>query len=139
MGKPIVTRKSSIENFNQISVFQKRNLHPPQCLGGLGFQGFQILAVLAGEVGEADVANLFAGKQLEEFGGLHVGEFAAKEIQRIGQQRLEVGRRADVAAVGDAGFFGFQNKTERLKALRVFFLKMLAQSFEVRGGVRGDF
>ena len=68
-----------------------------------------------------------------------MGEFAAEKIERLSEQRLEVGRAADVAAVGDSGIFGFENKAEGLEALWIFFLKMFTQSFEVRGGVRSDF
>ena len=54
--------------------------HPPKGRGGGGLGGGEVFTVGAGNVCEGDLADFFLGEVFEEFGWLHVGEFAQEQI-----------------------------------------------------------
>ena len=75
--------------------------HPPKGRGGGGLGGGEVFTVGAGNVCEGDLADFFLGEVFEEFGWLHVGEFAQEQIDWLLQQRLEVIHGTEVGTVGD--------------------------------------
>src|SRR5688572_28342927 len=65
-------------------------------------------------------------------------DFTDQEIERLREQRCEIFRRTEVAAMRDALAGGFKQKTKCFVASGIFGLKLLLQPIQVCGGIRGD-